>query len=88
MSLSIRSIRAQHPFFAGEVSGVDISRPLTRDEAAAIDAGMDHYAVLVFRGQQLTDEQQIAFTPQLRRAGERPPRQRPKRAEAPARQPA
>ena len=51
-----------HPVFVGEVSGVDITKPLTRDEAAAIDAGMNEYGVLVFRDQRLTDEQQMAFT--------------------------
>ncbi len=52
-----------HPVIAAECSGVDISRPLTPAQAAAIDAGMDRYAVLVFRqGVPLTTEQQIAFT--------------------------
>jgi alpha-ketoglutarate-dependent 2,4-dichlorophenoxyacetate dioxygenase len=50
------------PVFAGEVSGVDITRPLSRDDVAAIDAGMDRHAVLVFRGQSLTDDAQRAFT--------------------------
>jgi alpha-ketoglutarate-dependent 2,4-dichlorophenoxyacetate dioxygenase len=59
MSISIKQI---HPVFVGEVSGVDITRPLTRDEVTAIDAGMDEYAVLVFHDQRLTDEQQMAFT--------------------------
>jgi len=59
MSLSIRQI---HPVFVGEVSGVDITRPLTPDEVKAIDAGMDEYAVLVFHDQKLTDEQQMTFT--------------------------
>jgi alpha-ketoglutarate-dependent 2,4-dichlorophenoxyacetate dioxygenase len=59
MSLSIRQI---HPVFVGEVSGVDIARPLTPDEVAAIEAGMDRYAVLVFRDQKVTDEQQMAFS--------------------------
>jgi alpha-ketoglutarate-dependent 2,4-dichlorophenoxyacetate dioxygenase len=59
MTISIRQI---HPVFAGEVSGVDLRRSLTRYEVAAIDEGMDRYAVLVFRGQDITDEQQIAFT--------------------------
>ena len=59
MSVSIRQI---HPVFVGEVSGVDISQPLSREDVAAIDAGMDRYAVLVFHDQTLTDEQQIAFT--------------------------
>jgi len=56
------SIRAITPDFAGEVSGADLTRPLSRDEVAAIDAGMDRYAVLVFHDQRLTDEQQIAFS--------------------------
>ena len=59
MSFSIRQI---HPVFVGEVSGVDIARPLTPDEVAAIEAGMDRYAVLVFRDQKITDEQQMAFS--------------------------
>src|SRR6185436_14005956 len=59
MSLSIRQI---HPVFVGEVSGVDISKPLSAEEVAAIEAGMDRYAVLVFRDQEVTDEQQMAFS--------------------------
>ena len=55
-------IQPLHPLFAGEVSGIDITRPLTRADVAAIDSGMDRYAVLVFRDQQLTDEQQLAFS--------------------------
>jgi alpha-ketoglutarate-dependent 2,4-dichlorophenoxyacetate dioxygenase len=56
------SIRQIHPVFVGEVSGVDISKPLTPQDVAAIEAGMDKYAVLVFHDQKLTDEQQMAFT--------------------------
>ena len=59
MSLSIRQI---HPVFVGEVSGIDIARPLTPDEVAAIEAGMDRYAVLVFHDQKITDEQQMVFS--------------------------
>ncbi|MEJ0078122.1 MAG: TauD/TfdA family dioxygenase [Alphaproteobacteria bacterium] len=55
------SIRQIHPVFVGEVSGVDLSRPLTREEAAAVDAGMDRYAVLVFHDQNITDDQQMEF---------------------------
>ena len=55
-------IRPLTPVFAGEVSGVDCRRNLAPDDVAAIEAGMDKYAVLVFRDQPLTDEQQIAFT--------------------------
>jgi alpha-ketoglutarate-dependent 2,4-dichlorophenoxyacetate dioxygenase len=59
MTVSIRQI---HPVFVGEVSGVDLRAALTREEAAAIESGMDRYAVLVFHDQNITDEQQIAFT--------------------------
>jgi len=59
VALSIRPITAN---FAGEVSGVDLTRPLSRDEVAAIEAGMDRFAVLVFHDQNITDEQQIAFS--------------------------
>ena len=54
-------IRQINPLFAGEVSGIDITKPITREDAAAIEAGMDRYAVLVFRDQRFTDEEQMAF---------------------------
>ncbi|MCK8787661.1 TauD/TfdA family dioxygenase [Roseomonas sp. NAR14] len=59
--------RADHPLtpltpvFAARMDGFDLRRPLTAAEAAAIEAAMDRYAVLVFPGQQLDDEQQLAF---------------------------
>jgi alpha-ketoglutarate-dependent 2,4-dichlorophenoxyacetate dioxygenase len=59
MNMSIRQI---HPVFVGEVCAIDVTRPLSREEVAAIEAGMDRYAVLVFRAQQVTDEQQMAFS--------------------------
>jgi alpha-ketoglutarate-dependent 2,4-dichlorophenoxyacetate dioxygenase len=59
MSVTIRQL---HPVFVGEVDGVDCRRPLSPREVAAIEAGMDEYAVLVFRDQNITDEEQIAFT--------------------------
>lgn len=59
MTLAIRQI---HPHFVGEVSGIDLTRPLAPDQVAALEAGMDRYAVLVFHDQQLTDAQQMAFT--------------------------
>ena len=62
MSLLIHQI---HPVFVGEVSGVDCREPLGPDVVAAIEAGMDQYAVLVFRDQRVTDEQQLAFTRQF-----------------------
>jgi alpha-ketoglutarate-dependent 2,4-dichlorophenoxyacetate dioxygenase len=59
------SIRQVGPCFAGEVDGIDMRNPLSKDEIAAIHAGMDQYAVLVFRDQKINDEQQLAFTRSL-----------------------
>jgi alpha-ketoglutarate-dependent 2,4-dichlorophenoxyacetate dioxygenase len=56
------SIRQLTPVFVGEVSGVDLTKPLSQEDVAALEAGMDKYAVLVFHGQNLTDEQQQAFS--------------------------
>ena len=63
MTLSIRATDpVSRPFFAGEVSGIDITRPLSHAEAAALSAGMDQYGVLVFHDQRFTDETQLAFS--------------------------
>ena len=59
MTISIHQI---HPVFVGEVSGIDIGRPLSPEDVAAIEAGMDRHAVLVFHDQKITDEQQMAFS--------------------------
>jgi alpha-ketoglutarate-dependent 2,4-dichlorophenoxyacetate dioxygenase len=56
------SIRPLHPVFVGEVAGIDCRRSLDADEVAAIDAGMDRYAVLVFREQFIADDEQLGFT--------------------------
>jgi alpha-ketoglutarate-dependent 2,4-dichlorophenoxyacetate dioxygenase len=56
------SITPLHPVFAGEVSGIDTTHPLSHADVAAIEAGMDRYGVLVFRDQRLTDEQQLGFS--------------------------
>lgn len=59
MTLTITPL---HPCIAGEVAGADLTRPQTPDEVRAIEAGMDRHAVLVFRDQPITDDQQKAFT--------------------------
>ncbi len=59
MSVSFRQLR---PTFAAEVIGIDCRKKLTAEEVAAVEAGMDKYAVLLFRDQDLTDEEQLAFT--------------------------
>jgi alpha-ketoglutarate-dependent 2,4-dichlorophenoxyacetate dioxygenase len=59
MSIAIRQIG---PGFVGEVSGIDLAKPAAPEDVAAIEAGMDRYAVLTFRDQRLTDEEQMAFS--------------------------
>ena len=55
------AIRPLHPVIGGEVSGVDLTKPLSREDVAVIEAGMDRYAVLVFHDQPFNDEQQMDF---------------------------
>jgi alpha-ketoglutarate-dependent 2,4-dichlorophenoxyacetate dioxygenase len=58
-------IKQVGPCFAGEVEGIDMTRPLSDEDAAAIHAGMYEYAVLVFHDHHITGEQQLAFTRSL-----------------------
>src|SRR3984957_6353665 len=60
MSLSIRPVTQSG--FAGEVSGIDLTRPLDQEQVTAIDEAMDQYGVLIFHGQHFTDETQMAFS--------------------------
>ncbi|HET7340950.1 MAG TPA: TauD/TfdA family dioxygenase [Methylomirabilota bacterium] len=62
MAITLRQIG---PCFAAEVEGLDLTRPLSSEEVAAVHAGMDRYAVLVFHDQRLDDEAQLAFTRSL-----------------------
>jgi alpha-ketoglutarate-dependent 2,4-dichlorophenoxyacetate dioxygenase len=62
MSIVTRQIG---PCFAALVDGLALTRPLSPREVDAVHAGMAEHAVLVFRGQALTDEQQLAFTRSL-----------------------
>ena len=46
---------------AAVATGINIAQPLSATDIQAIEAAMDEHAVLVFRGQPLTQDQQIAF---------------------------
>jgi alpha-ketoglutarate-dependent 2,4-dichlorophenoxyacetate dioxygenase len=50
------------PRFAARVDGADIRRPLDEETWVAIRAAFEEHSVLVFRGQPLDDEAQIAFS--------------------------
>src|ERR1700761_4876415 len=66
MTIEIKPVDpVNRAFFAGEVSGLDLNKPLTPDEVASVHAGMDQYGVLVFHGQKIDDEQQLVFSKSL-----------------------
>lgn len=58
MSLTMRRL---HPLFGAEIVGVDVKSVDAPTFQAVVDAFNEH-SVLLFRGQSLTDEQQIAFS--------------------------
>src|SRR6201996_2057820 len=63
MTIEIKPVDpVNRAFFAGEVSGLDLTRPLAPDDVAAVHAGMDQYGVLVFHDQKIDDEQQLVFS--------------------------
>jgi len=48
-----------HPVLGAQAHGIDLTQPLSAQQVSAINAAMNQYAVLVFRGQALTASQQI-----------------------------
>src|SRR5258708_11183056 len=66
MTIDIQPIDpANRAFFAGVVSGLDLTRPLSKDEVAAVHGGMDRFGVLVFHDQKIDDDQQLVFSRSL-----------------------
>ena len=53
------------PCFAAEVEGLDLRKPLSSEQVAAIHAAMNAHAVLVFHEQHLDDAEQLAFSRSL-----------------------
>jgi len=62
MALSFRKL---HPHFVAEVGPVDLRRVHDAQTLAAIRAGMDQYAVLVFHDQPFTDAEHLDFAQRL-----------------------
>ncbi|MEA2741639.1 MAG: alpha-ketoglutarate-dependent 2,4-dichlorophenoxyacetate dioxygenase [Acetobacteraceae bacterium] len=48
--------------FAGDVTGIDLTKPLQTEQVAAIEVGMDQFAVLIFHDQHFDDDTQLAFS--------------------------
>jgi alpha-ketoglutarate-dependent 2,4-dichlorophenoxyacetate dioxygenase len=59
------TFRKLHPCFVAEVSPVDLRGVHDSETLAQIRAGMDEYAVLVFRDQPFADDEQLAFAQRL-----------------------
>jgi len=51
-----------HPLFVAEASGLDITKPISAEDVAEINQAMNQYAVLIFRNQPMTQDEQMAFT--------------------------
>jgi len=51
-----------HPTLGAALRGVDLTRPVGPQIFAEIDAAFIRYGILVFPGQRVTDEQQLAFS--------------------------
>jgi alpha-ketoglutarate-dependent 2,4-dichlorophenoxyacetate dioxygenase len=62
MALSFRKL---HQHFFAEVSPIDLRHVHDQETLDHIRAGMDEYAVLVFRDQSFSDEEQLAFAQRL-----------------------
>ena len=58
-------IRQIGPGFVAEVSDIDLSEPLADETITAIHTAMDEHAVLVFHDQNLSPDQQLAFSESL-----------------------
>ena len=61
------TIQRLHPLFVAEVTGIDLTVPLPREDFRAIWEAFNEHQILVFRDQSFDDESQIAFS---RRFGE------------------
>jgi len=55
------SVTKLHPDIGAEIRGVDLSRPLDEETVRQIKDAWHQHAVLLFRDQDISDEQQLAF---------------------------
>ncbi|HEX4097164.1 MAG TPA: TauD/TfdA family dioxygenase, partial [Caulobacteraceae bacterium] len=55
-------VKPLHPVFAAELVGADLTRPPSPELVELVEAAMAKYGVLVVRGAEITDQQQIAFS--------------------------
>ena len=56
------SVNPLHPLFVAEITGIDLTVPVVRDDFRVIWEAFNEYQILVFRDQRFDDESQIAFS--------------------------
>ena len=59
------TVQPLHPVIAARVTGLDLREPLDDATIAALNDAINQAGVLVYPGQFITDEQQMAFSRQL-----------------------
>lgn len=61
------SVRSLHPLFVAEITGIDLTVPVARDDFRTIWDAFNEHQILVFRDQPFDDESQIAYRRKLHR---------------------
>jgi alpha-ketoglutarate-dependent 2,4-dichlorophenoxyacetate dioxygenase len=56
------AIKRLHPLFVAEVTGIDLTRPISPQDFRTIWEAFNEHQILVFRDQAFDDESQIAFS--------------------------
>lgn len=56
------NITPLHQEFGAEISGIDLSQPLSEQAFAEVDQAINQYSILLFRNQNLDDASHVAFT--------------------------
>ena len=59
MSITVKPL---HPVFMAEVTGLDLREPLSAGTVTEVEDAINQFGVLVFPGQHIDDEQQMAFS--------------------------
>jgi alpha-ketoglutarate-dependent 2,4-dichlorophenoxyacetate dioxygenase len=56
------AVNRLHPLFVAEVTGIDLTVPMSREDFRTIWEAFNEHQILVFRDQHFDDESQIAFS--------------------------
>src|SRR5665213_42743 len=62
---SVLDVRPLSPLIGAEIHGLDLAKPLSDDDVAAVRSTLNQYHVVFFRDQDLNPETQAAFASQF-----------------------